>query len=134
VETTEYLGWKKFRLKIEKQPKLEPTELRERFENLDQLYTIYQKFGDRQLVLLHQPRTLDESYYTGLECAREQDSDQVIYRYVKERAKGESTQQEGAQQQRAVGVKRPNQDPARLKTRILMVNQLWLWKIGGKQT
>jgi hypothetical protein len=135
VETKEYLDWKKLRRGIlNKEPdNLDPDE-RQRFKNLTELEETYQNFRNAQLVYMHVPRTLDESYYVGLDCTRERDDDQVIYRHMKNKAGGDGKKQEGAQEQNTVGVSRYSQTPPKFENRILMVNQLWLWKVGGKQT
>jgi hypothetical protein len=190
VETRDYLVWKKSQVDSkEKPPKLKPDEL-QRFGFLTELCTKYQRFRDKPDVYLHVPRTLDESYYTRLECARERDFDQVIYRYVNNRAdehgkiisqegvqkhkpdvylnvprtldesyytrlecarerdfdqviyryvkngvdeQGKIISQEGVQKHKPVGAAERHQDP-KFNPRILMINQLWLWKIGGRQT
>jgi hypothetical protein len=111
VETNKYLEYKKFRLGILKEcPNFESAELLRRFERMDKLETTYQILKKDKVIDLHVPRTLDESYYKALECTRDRDSDQVVYRYTENKAKKSGNQS---------------------KVHILMVNQLWLWKVEG---
>lgn len=105
METKNYLVWKKSQVDSnEKSPKLKPDEL-QRFDFLTELCTKYQRFRDKPDVYLYAPLTLAESYYTRLECARERDFDQVIYRYVKNRGDedGKIISQEGVQKHNPVG-------------------------------
>lgn len=69
----------------------------------DEQDTCAEHFRHARLMNIHESRTLDESYYTGLgsEQLSERNKDQVVCRYGKKR-------------------------------RLLMVSQLWLWKMGGR--
>jgi hypothetical protein len=55
---------------------------------------------------LHARRTLDQSYYYMLESTRLRDKDQVVWRYTKK-----------------IEIEQPA---------VMMVDQLWLWTLGGK--
>ena len=57
---------------------------------------------------LHVRRTLDQSYYYMLESTRLRDKDQVVWRYAKK-----------------IEIEKPA---------VMMVDQLWLWTLGGKYT
>lgn len=72
----------------------------------DEQDTCAKHFRHARLMNIHESRTLDESYYTGLgsEQLSERNKDQVICRYAE----------------------------ARKKQRLLMVSQLWLWKMDGR--
>jgi len=56
---------------------------------------------------LHARRTLDQSYYYMLESTRVRDKDQVVWRYAND----------------IMEIKQPA---------VMMVDQLWLWTLGGK--
>ncbi|KAH7093422.1 hypothetical protein FB567DRAFT_174060 [Paraphoma chrysanthemicola] len=60
---------------------------------------------------IHVSRTLDQSYYYMMENTRTRDHDQVVYRYTREQSLKKLSQG------------KPSEN------RLLMVNQLWLWKI-----
>ena len=129
----QYLRWKKSQL-VDKadRPRLDSNNLDRGGFSTD-LYLKYQRFRDKSDVFLHVPRTLDESYYTRIECARDRDFDQVIYRYVQKREDEDRKLQEGGEQLTPGGLAGNSKDPARFHPRILMINQLWLWKIGGRR-
>ena len=85
VESKDYLAWKESQLNSTGEPRNLGNKI-QRFRFLTRLYNKYQKFGENAGVYLHVPWTLDESYYTHLECATERDRDQVIYKYVDKRS------------------------------------------------
>ena len=71
--------------------------------------------GKRKTCSMHIPQTLDCSYYAAIGNAEQWDSEQFVYRHTSARAgTGELLDKV-------------------FKTKVLMVNQLWLWKINGKQ-
>ena len=61
---------------------------------------------------LHIPCTLDQSYYLFLENSSARDQSQVVVKYAEYREKKSMSEEE-----------KPK--------KLLMVNQLWLWKIAG---
>ena len=77
------------------------------FKKMTRLIDEYSKTGD-----IHVSRTLDQSYYEMMEDTAKRDHDQVVYRYTSGR-KGENTE--------------PAEQSSTAK--LLMVNQLWIWRI-----
>jgi hypothetical protein len=61
---------------------------------------------------LHIRRTLDQSYFLTLDDTSERDRDQVVYR--------ETKSEQG--------------DPARPVSRVVMVDQLWLWILDERRS
>jgi hypothetical protein len=59
---------------------------------------------------MHVRRTLDQSYHYTLDDTKLRDRDQVVLRYAR---------------------KKISQDDGRISPRVLMVDQCWLWVIGG---
>jgi hypothetical protein len=70
---------------------------------------------------MHIPLTLDQSYFKGVQSTADDDTDQVIYRYTKGK---EELKSKNANNQIP-----PEQSKSNIK--LLMVNQIWLWKVDG---
>jgi hypothetical protein len=74
---------------------LEPNKrLLQHLENFSKLEEAYPISKTDEPTDLHVPRSLDESYYIGLDSTYTRDCDQVVYRYTKERAKKEARKQD----------------------------------------
>lgn len=71
----------------------------------------------------HAPRTLDQSYYLSLNQSGDRDKDQVVVKYVERQEEVE--RQGSAHDKRATVLN--NVKPKK----ILMVNQMWVWKIDS---
>jgi hypothetical protein len=96
------------------------------FRNMQKLEEAYQTSGDAESINLHVSRTLDQSYYTALIDTTQRDHDQVVYRHTL----GKVTRNQGRPDDGKSESRKwvPEVD----KIRLMMVNQLWLWKIGGR--
>jgi hypothetical protein len=64
---------------------------------------------------MHNPQTLDQSASWITKSSPERDADQVVYRFT------------NAQRVRNENARNPSYSP-----HLLMVNQIWLWKLNGK--
>jgi hypothetical protein len=107
------------------------------FKKMQRLIAEYQITAD-----IHVSRTLDQSYYETMENTAIRDRDQVVYRYTK--GKYFHTQnviiddQEWVVGPSSSTTQAENGVPYKLRGReeetiakLLMVNQLWLWKIDN---
>lgn len=87
------------------------------FKKLTDLERSYSLSGD-----IHVPRSLDQSYYVGLDSAKDtvtQDRDQVIYKYMNKQIKCEKPNESRLELDSAL----------KKQAKILTVNQLWLWRL-----
>jgi hypothetical protein len=95
------------------------------FWNMQKLEEAYRTLGDAESINLHVSRTLDQSYYTALIDTTQRDHDQVVYRHTLGKAiQKQRRSDDGNSESRKWG---PEVD----KIRLMVANQLWLWKIGG---
>ena len=95
------------------------------FKKMQRLITEYSITSD-----IHVSRTLDQSYYETMESTTDRDYDQVVYRYTRDNKAWATGQNSAFNLDHKDGVydKLP-QEEQKTNARILMVNQLWLWKI-----
>jgi hypothetical protein len=75
--------------------------LRPRTEHVTRMYHLIEQYEANSDMYVS--RTLDQSYYDGMDNTEYRDSTQVVYRYTEEKTPEE--------------------------VRLLMVNKLWLWMI-----
>lgn len=84
------------------------------------MWTLVDEYGSEsrtkeQKGALQSSQSLDQSY--SILSNKAQDSDQVIYRWTNAQAKAEWTLDE---------------EKVKANTKLLMVNQVWLWKVDGE--
>ncbi|XEV04546.1 hypothetical protein FSHL1_009833 [Fusarium sambucinum] len=80
------------------------------------LVRTYRAFSTFPTKNLHAPLTLDQSYYLSLHNSQVRDEDQVVIKHVKRQESQEKL--------------RPRTGTIRPK-RLLMVNQMWVWKVDA---
>ncbi|KAK4161166.1 hypothetical protein QBC43DRAFT_324222 [Cladorrhinum sp. PSN259] len=90
-------------------------------KRLAELWMQYPHF-DGESGLQH-PQTLDQSYYDGLQNGDlgDRNKDQVVYKWFR---KSERVRGSGAEAKKEKSPEEPGE------AKLLMVNQLWLWKLG----
>jgi len=110
TETKAYLDWK--------DPNRASTSFDGHFHKMEALEDAYNVPHNQGSVNLYISRTLDQSFYLELNDMFIRDMGQVIYRYT-------GGIKNGMRDHGSAGAKRREK-------KILMVSQLWLWKIGGK--
>ncbi|VUC35618.1 unnamed protein product [Clonostachys rosea] len=91
------------------------------FANKETSAKLYNK-SNNSLASFHAPCTLDQSYYLSLDNSSDRDKDQVVIKHVQRQIDIERRQGLG--------------QPATMTTgslkRLLMVNQMWIWKIDAR--
>lgn len=81
---------------------IDPTS---RLRKWKDLRDIYKRSGD-----LYTPCSLDQSYYSFLRDSTPRDKTQIVVKYAQQKAKLEGSNHQS--------------------TKLLMVNQIWLWRLG----
>jgi hypothetical protein len=119
METESYLSRNSFSDAKSKNPDVD------HFRYMQKLEDSYRISTAAEYINLHVSRTLDQSYYTALLDTKARDHDQVIYRHTLANniPKGRQPSDETLES------KQWSSDADRV--RLLMVHQLWLWRIGG---
>jgi hypothetical protein len=109
METGAYTEWKKIY-----QSGTTPSSDNKHFEKMQMLLNKYQQSAGQGQTNLHALRTLDQFYHMVLEVSPIRDDDQVVSRFTRDRTKIWPTKASFSSQQ--------------AQGRLLVVNQLWLWK------
>ncbi|KAH8680283.1 hypothetical protein BGZ61DRAFT_520125 [Ilyonectria robusta] len=97
---------------------------KDNFANKEELKHLYNE-SDDSLANFHAPCTLDQSYYLSLDDSGDRDRDQVVVKHV--RREEELRLNRFLQDGPATVLARTTVKPKKL----LMVNQMWVWKIDS---
>jgi len=118
------------------------------FQMMQDMESLYRARAHASTEDLHVSRTLDQSYYTSLMTTKDRDYDQVIYRYTEKKTKIQRSLAENLRSHRGdtfsmsdshdcaslLSTEAINPDDIKGKAtpQLLMVNSIWIWKLGSK--